>query len=83
MRRVFVVVLALLPISAFGQPVPDHLKCYKPKDPQQKATYTADIVGLTAEPGCIVKVPAKLTCVPAIKTNGRMRNKNKRIPAPA
>ena len=47
----------------------DHLKCYKIKDPQAKATYTADLGGLTAEPGCLIKVPAKLACVPASKTN--------------
>jgi hypothetical protein len=63
------VVLALAPSIAFAQPLLDHLQCYKSKDPQAKATYTADITGLTLEPGCRVKVPAKLTCVPAAKTN--------------
>jgi hypothetical protein len=49
--------------------VPDHLKCYKIKDPQAKATYTADLGGLVPEPGCTVKVPAKLLCVQVTTTN--------------
>src|SRR5262245_61728307 len=69
MKRALMVVLALAPDIAIGEPFPDHLQCYKSKDPQQKATYTADITGLVLEPGCRVKVPAKLTCVPATKTN--------------
>lgn len=69
MTRTLVVVLALASNIAFGQAVPDHLKCYRPKDPLRKATYTADIAGLALEPGCRVKVPAQLTCVPATKTN--------------
>jgi len=51
------------------QPVPDHLQCYKVKDPQTKAKYTADLDGLVAEPGCTIKVPAIMACVPATKTN--------------
>jgi len=54
--------------SAHAQ-VADHLKCYKIKDPQAKATYTADLGGLAAEPGCTIKVPAKLLCMQATKTN--------------
>jgi hypothetical protein len=54
---------------ALAQPVPDHLKCYKIKDPQAKASYTADLGGLVAEPGCTIKVPAIMACVPASKTN--------------
>lgn len=69
MQRVLMVVLVLTWTIASGQPAADHLKCYKPKDPLTKATYTADIAGLTAEPGCLIKVPARLTCVPATKTN--------------
>ena len=57
-------------MPAAGQPVADHLKCYKlKKDPQQKASYTADLGGLVAEPGCTIKVPATMVCVPATKTN--------------
>ena len=55
--------------SAGAQPVADHLKCYKVKDPQTKATYSADLGGLVAEPGCTIKVPAVMACVPATKTN--------------
>ena len=49
--------------------VPDHLKCYKVRDPQARKAYTADLGGLVAEPGCIIKVPAVLACVPATKSN--------------
>ena len=56
-------------VAPTGAQVPDHLNCYKIKDPQAKATYTADLGGLVAEPGCTIKVPAKLACVPATKTN--------------
>src|SRR4030095_13320951 len=47
----------------------DHLHCYKVKDPQTKTIYTADLGGLAAEPGCRIKVPAYLACVPSTKTN--------------
>lgn len=67
--RPALVVLALATRVVLAQPVADHLQCYKAKDPQAKATYTADVAGLVLEPGCRVKVPAKLTCVPAAKTN--------------
>ena len=48
---------------------PDHLKCYPVKDPQAKASYTADLGGLVAEPGCIIQVPAHLFCTQATKAN--------------
>src|SRR5262245_6655461 len=69
MQRALLIMFALAASDAFAQAVADHLECYKAKDPQQKATYTADVAGLVLEPGCLVKVPAKLTCVPATKTN--------------
>jgi cysteine-rich repeat protein len=49
--------------------VSDHLKCYKVKDSSARATYTADLHGLLAEPGCQIKVPGKLLCVGTPKTN--------------
>ncbi len=52
-----------------ADPALDHLECYKVKDKQPRATYRADLVGLAAEAQCIVKVPAKLVCVPASKSN--------------
>ena len=61
------VLSAFSPASA--QPVADHLRCYKVKDPQAKTTYTADLGGLVAAPGCTIKVPAVMACVPATKTN--------------
>ncbi len=54
---------------ATAQPAADHLECYKVKDPQAKKTYTADLGGLAAEPGCKIGVPAQMACVPATKTN--------------
>jgi hypothetical protein len=47
----------------------DHLTCYKVDDPQAKVNYTADLDGLVPEPGCRIKVPAAMTCVPASKAN--------------
>src|SRR5207253_3204227 len=58
-----------LALPAGAQPVGDHLQCYKVKDPQAKTTYTADVGGLVAEPGCLIKLPAVMACVPATKTN--------------
>jgi hypothetical protein len=59
----------LLAVAAQAQPVADHLNCYKVKDSQAKTTYTADLGGLIAEPGCIIKVPGSLFCTQATKTN--------------
>src|SRR6516162_8413792 len=58
----------LLPALGHAQ-VADHLACYKVKDPQPKAVYTADVGGLVVEPGCKIAVPAATACVPASKTN--------------
>lgn len=58
-------------VAAATAQVPDHLKCYKVKDPQPKATYTADLGGLVAEPGCTIRVPAIMACVPSTKGNVR------------
>ena len=54
-----------------AQPVADHLQGYKLKDPQAKASYTANLDGLTVATGCRIKVPALRACVPATKTNVR------------
>ena len=59
----------VLATSAVAQPVPDHLECYKIKDPQAKTFYTAELNGLVAEPGCVIMVPAIMACVPTTKTN--------------
>lgn len=71
----WLVVAALLPVPSqaqVGNPF-DHLKCYKIKDPT-KAKYVADLVPLQqppfqVEPGCAVKFPAKLFCIPVQKKN--------------
>jgi hypothetical protein len=62
------VVLASMPRPGWGA-VPDHLACYKVKDSQAKATYTADVSGLAVQAGCTIKVPAAMACAPASKTN--------------
>ena len=65
---------ALIAVLAFvaranAQPVADHLKCYKVRDPQAKTTYTADLGGLVAEPGCTIKVPAVMACARRRRTS--------------
>ena len=72
---VWLVIATLVPVQSqaqVGNPF-DHLKCYKIKDPT-KAKYVADLVPLQqppfqVEPGCLVKFPAKLFCIPVQKTN--------------
>jgi hypothetical protein len=54
--------------SAWAQPAADHLECYRVKDPQPKTTYVAELAGLAPEPGCLIRVPAKMACVPTSKT---------------
>jgi hypothetical protein len=71
----WLVVATLVPTfvhAQVGNPF-DHLKCYKIKDPT-KAKYVADLVPLQqppfqVEPGCLVKFPARLFCIPVQKTN--------------
>jgi hypothetical protein len=55
--------------TAAAQAIPDHLKCYKVKDPIIPGRYTATLGGLIVESGCVIKLPAQLVCVPATKTN--------------
>jgi hypothetical protein len=70
-RQVVALAVCLIsPSWASAQSPPsDHLECYKIKDPQAKATYSADLAGLVSEPGCVIKVPAITACVPTTKTN--------------
>ena len=56
-------------VAVGAQPVADHLHCYRVKDPQTKLSYLADLGGLVAEPGCLIRVPAQMACVPAVQTN--------------
>src|SRR5262245_44650127 len=49
--------------------VNDHLNCYKIKTTTPSASYTADLADLVAQPGCVIKVPAKLLCVETSKMN--------------
>lgn len=70
MTFLFALFALVLSAPALAQPT-DHLECYKVRDGAAKAVYTADLaaVGLPADSGCRIKVPAKLVCVPAAKTN--------------
>src|SRR5881628_1615994 len=68
-RQLVALVVLKLALPAGAQPVGDHLKCYKVRDPQVKAAYSADLGGLVAEPGCTINVPAIMACVPSSKTN--------------
>src|SRR5262245_60244768 len=67
------IAIATVVFVAFAGPatgqIADHLRCYKIKDPETRATYTANLDGLTPGVGCIIRVPAKLACVPSTKTN--------------
>lgn len=62
------VLLTGTPFVAISQ-VQDHLNCYKVKDQAPKATYSADLSGLAPEPGCVIRVPAKLLCVQTTKSS--------------
>src|SRR5262245_51182212 len=64
------VTVALLACGSFvSAQVPDHLKCYRLKDPAKRTKYVADLDGLAPEPGCVIQVPAKYLCVNTAKTN--------------
>jgi hypothetical protein len=69
MRRIVSAAVVLALATGAHAQVPSHLKCYKIKDAQAKAKYTADVNGLTPEAGCQVKVPGKLLCAASTKTS--------------
>ncbi|HXC50997.1 MAG TPA: putative metal-binding motif-containing protein [Candidatus Limnocylindrales bacterium] len=59
-------------VGVAGAATADHLQCFKIKDSQAKTSYTATLT--PSDPafvpaGCTLKVPAKLLCVDAVKTN--------------
>jgi hypothetical protein len=64
-----IVAVSLTLAATASAQIADHLECYKVRDPQAKTSYTADLGGLVAEPGCLIRVPAKMACVPSTKTN--------------
>jgi hypothetical protein len=68
LASLFAVVAVVFASEAGAQPG-DHMRCFAIKDTQPKATYTAELDGLVAQPGCLIKVPAKLACVPTRKLN--------------
>jgi hypothetical protein len=72
--RTLTMLVALTVVARIGladplPPVTDHLQCYRVRDPQRHVTYTADLDGLTVAHGCVIRLPAKLTCVPTAKEN--------------
>jgi len=65
---------AVLLFASFANAqTPDHLQCFKIKDDAAKASYLADITpddgAFPAAVGCSIRVPAKLLCVDAVKSN--------------
>lgn len=73
-RRCLLVLLSFAAFVPAARAVTaDHLQCFKIKDHTDKATYTATIDPTDATfpvaPGCTVKVPAKLLCIDAVKSN--------------
>ncbi len=59
-------------VGAAAAATADHLQCFKIKDSQAKTSYTATLT--PSDPafvpaGCTLKVPAKLLCVDAVKSN--------------
>lgn len=45
----------------------DHLECFRVKDSQRTAVYTTRLAGLAPPHGCVVRLPAKLMCVPTVQ----------------
>ena len=71
--------VALLPVLADAQ-IPDHLKCYKVKDPLKLAgTVDLDTPQFGVDSGCKIS-KAKLFCVPATKTNVAVTDKETKQP---
>jgi hypothetical protein len=63
------VLTSLLGVCDTGHAQADHLECFRIEDPLQRQRFTADLDGLVAEPGCKIKVPAELVCVPTRAAN--------------
>jgi hypothetical protein len=72
MQRAMLAVVAGFFVGAAFAQVPDHLTCFKIKDPTPKARYTADLgwpSELGSAVGCRISTPAQLYCAPTVKTN--------------
>src|SRR5262245_60976585 len=63
--------IALIAVVMAASPAAADHECSKIKDGATAVTYTADLAGLAAEPGCAIRVPAKLLCVDTTKSNVR------------
>ena len=61
--RQLVAVLVVLVSVVGARAQSDHLQCFKVKDPQTRATCTANIDGLVLETGCVVKVHFDGWCI--------------------
>jgi hypothetical protein len=72
MRRswtIGIVLSCLLGAAVSVRAAGDHLECYRMRDSAARTRYTADLNGLAAEPGCVIKIPGQLLCVATTKTN--------------
>ena len=66
---VCIMALGVASVRPVAAQIPDHLACYKVRDPLAKGTYQADVDGLVPTPGCVIKVPGQLFCTQTTKTN--------------
>jgi hypothetical protein len=72
MRSTLAVLIAILVLgTGRAQVVPDHLLCSKARDNREHRSFTlnADVPTFADGVSCVLKVPAKLMCLPATKFN--------------
>ena len=70
--KLFVAAAALAFFAGASSPAsaqtPDHLRCYRIRDPITSVRYTANLQGIQPSPGCTVRARAKMLCVQTTKT---------------
>ena len=70
--KLFVAAAALAFLAGGSTPAkaqtPDHLRCYRIRDPITSVRYTANLQGIQPSPGCTVRARAKMLCVQTTKT---------------
>src|SRR5207249_3351990 len=59
-------VAAIVLVTASARAQTDQLECFKMKDVRRKAVVGALLQGIAPPPGCTIKAPAKLVCLPTI-----------------
>jgi len=64
-----IAVLAALSLPAYGQPVGDHVACYKVKDSAGRTKYNVTLSSDSGTQDCLVRIPAKYACLPTTKSN--------------